>query len=405
MRVRTRLRQFSIISGIALGGISTYLYQVVIARVLGPIPYGLVASILAIMGVIGTVSSGLSPIAAKASLVEGSSNKAWRFDSDPLFRSTLVASLVAATFLSTIALLSGQDLRLGTGPLILTALYIPLATVFAISVGRLQGSRRLVEMTWISSASAVMKFLTIVPISALALGATSSIALSLIVAGLTAAAGVIVTRDISPGNAVFWDKKSVATIITFAAFWALANSDLVAVKVLSTDESAGIYAASVSLGRICVLLTVIYVQYRFTRFLHTFESQGQFTLTAVLSSILPVIFLGLSFVGIFYGFGNEITKIIYGSSYASATSLMVPQAILSILISANFVLINFLVIANSRLVVPAVFVAVVSSIFGYLFSGTDSFSKFAVLLFSNFLLMASSLFLLIAHKGKLRKVH
>lgn len=392
--MRTKSQKYLVLVGIAIGSVSTYLYQIFIARVLGPVPYGLVASIFAIMGVIGIVASGLSPISAKSTRSNDVSGYSWKFKTDLLFRTTLIATILLAAVASTIAISAGQYIRLGTLPLLLVSAYIPLAAVFAIAIGRLQGSNRLVQMTWISTGSALLKLLTVIPVYFLTLGATGSILLAILSAVFAVAVSIYVTKDLKSGNAIIWEKKSIGTIATLAAFWTLSNSDLVAVKVLSTDEDAGIYAASVSLGRICVVLTMIYVQYRFARFLSTFETFKSFDLKFIGNAMLPVLFLGAFFASMFYFAGGVLVRSLYGNAFEQTTTFLFLQAVLSILISVNFVALNLLIIAETRYYFPLLNAVLIATTFGYLASGTESSTKFMVILIANVVLFVGFILIL-----------
>lgn len=392
--MRTKSQKYLVLVGIAIGSVSTYLYQIFIARVLGPVPYGLVASIFAIMGVIGIVASGLSPISAKSTRSNDVSGYSWKFKTDLLFRTTLIATILLAAAASAIAFSAGQYIRLGTLPLLLVSAYIPLAAVFAIAIGRLQGSNRLVQMTWISTGSALLKLLTVIPVYFLALGATGSILLAILSAVFAVAASIYVTKDLKSGNAIIWERKSIITIATLAAFWTLSNSDLVAVKVLSTDEDAGIYAASVSLGRICVVLTMIYVQYRFARFLSTFENLKSFDLKFIGNAMLPVLFLGAFFASMFYFAGGVLVRSLYGNAFEQTTTFLFLQAVLSILISVNFVALNLLIIAEAKYYFPLLNAVLIATTFGYLASGTESSTKFMVILIANIVLFVGFILIL-----------
>lgn len=398
--MRSNFRQYILLAGISVGSLSTYLYQVAIARVLGPVPYGLVASIFAIMAVIGIVASGLSPIAAKSSKANVSNDRSWKIKEDVLFKTTLAASGLLVIGLVIFAVSAGQYVRLGTLPLVLVSAYIPIAAVFAIAVGRMQGSNQLGEMTWVSTGSAVLKLATILPVYFFTLGATGSVALSVISAALSVAIAMHITKDLKPGDAIIWDHKSIKTIVILTAFWTLSNSDLVAVKVLSTDESAGLYAAAVSLGRICVVLTIIYAQYRFSRFLTVHEMNKGFNSKFISGTLAPVLALGLAIMSIFVLAGESLTRLLYGSLFAEASNLLVSQAVLSILISINFVLLNLLIICEAKYSLAITIFAVLVASIGYLFSGVDAYSKFVVLLIANVILLIGFVWLLITTQRK-----
>jgi O-antigen/teichoic acid export membrane protein len=394
-----RLRKPLIIIGIVTGAVATYGYQIAIARVLGPEAFGLLATLLALMGVIGIVSSALSPIAAQSSANQGAGGSAWKLSDDRLFTTSLVATAVLAVILTVLAIFFGQALRLGTVPLSLVSIYIPLAAVFAIGIGRMQSSNALMGMTWISSSSAMLKLLSIIPISLFALGATSAIALTIVVSFVAVFAAMHLTRKVEPGNAIIWDQKSLATIISLTVFWTLTNSDLVAVKVLGTDIEAGYYAAAASLGRVSLILSTIYVQYRFYAFLKEANlSQGRLKLGFSLKSILPVALLGLLLSGIFFTFGHQLVSAIYGSTYSESDTFLAGQALLATLVSINYVLLNFLLILGAKHITSFLVLVTILTSVAYLSTGENAFQKLEILIVANAVLSCFFILRLFASK-------
>jgi len=394
MQIAKSLRKPLVLAGIGTGAVATYAYQVAIARVLGPEAFGLMATILAFMSIIGIVASGLSPIAAKSSFEEFSSKRVWKIEQDSLFRTSLYLTISIAVCLIAVSLFFGEALRLGRMPLILSALYIPMAAIFAIAVGRMQLGNKLMEMTWVSAGSASLKLLTILPIAYFTLGATSALLLLNVVSLFAVIAAVYVTRDGSPGRAILWDKRSLHTIIVLTIFWILSSSDLVAVKILSTDSDAGLYAAAVSLGRILIILSTIYVQYRFAQFILNLVERKAFSFRYLISETMPVVLLGFIIMFIFYFFGDELVHAIYGSLYLESESFLTAQAALAMLISINYLLLNFLIIRDSKFIFTVLICLTTTTAIAYLVSGTIAYTKLEILVISNLMLLSSICILL-----------
>jgi O-antigen/teichoic acid export membrane protein len=381
------LRKPLMILGIGLGTFATYSYQVLIARVLGPEAFGLLAALLALLGVIGIVASGLSPIAAQSSFEEIKSDRVWKFGQDQLFTTSLLATIALAGFFSFFAVFFGQPLRLGSVPLALVACYIPLAALYAIGVGRMQAANRLMEMTWLSAGSAMIKLLSIAPISLFALGATSAIALANVVSFVAVIAVMCATRNVNPGSATFWDRKSINTFFSITLFWTLSNSDLVAVKVLATDKDAGLYAAASSLGRVSLIMSLIYVQYRFHRLLKEYRQAGNsFSAIITVRAVFPVALLGLLLSGCFIIFGDKFVSIVYGPVYLGSSTYISYQAFLATIVSVNYVLLNLSLIAEARRIAPILSSITLLTIFAYLNSGDNAYAKLEILFIANVIL-------------------
>jgi O-antigen/teichoic acid export membrane protein len=387
------LRKPLMILGIGLGALATYSYQVLIARVLGPEDFGLLAALLALLGVIGIVASGLSPIAAQSSFEENKSKRVWKFGQDQLFTTSLLATIALAGFFSFFAVFFGQPLRLGSVPLVLVACYIPLAAIFAIGVGRMQASNRLMEMTWLSAGSGMIKLLSIIPISLFALGATSAIALVNVVSLGAVALAMYATRNVNPGSAIFWDRKSINTLFLITLFWTLSNSDIVAVKVLATDKDAGLYAASSSLGRVSLILSTIYVQYRFHKLLKEYrQADNSFSAIYAVQAVFPVALLGLLLSGCFFIFGDKLVLVVYGPAYSGGSTFLFYQAFLATIISVNYVLLNISLIAEIRRIAPILSCITLLTIFAYLNSGDNAYVKLEILFFANITLALALVF-------------
>lgn len=387
------LRKPLMILGIGLGALATYSYQVLIARVLGPEDFGLLAALLALLGVIGIAASGLSPIAAQSSFEENISERVWKFGQDQLFTTSLLVTVALAGIFSFFAIIFGQPLRLGSAPLTLVAWYIPLAAIFAIGVGRMQAANRLMEMTWLSAGSGMIKLLSIALISLFALGATSAIALVNVVSLGAVIAVMYATRNVSPGSAIFWERKSVNTLFLITLFWTLSNSDLVAVKVLATDRDAGLYAAASSLGRVSLILSTIYVQYRFHSLLKEYRQAGNsFSAIFTVRAVFPVALLGLLLSGCFFIFGDKLISVIYGSVYLGSSTYLPYQAFLATIVSVNYVLLTLSLLAEVRRIAPILSLVTLLTIFAFLNSGENAYVKLEILFFANVTLTLALVF-------------
>ena len=397
------LRKPLMILGIGLGALATYSYQVLIARVLGPEDFGLLAALLALLGVVGIVASGLSPIAAQSSFEENKSKRVWKFGQDQLFTTSLLATTALAGFFSFLAVFFGQPLRLGSVPLVLVACYIPLAAIFAIGVGRMQASNHLMEMTWLSAGSGMIKLLSIVPISLFALGATSAIALINVVSFGAVIVAMYATRNVNPGSAIFWDRKSINTLFLITLFWTLSNSDLVAVKVLATDKDAGLYAAASSLGRISLILSTIYVQYRFLKLLKAYRQAGNyFSANLTAQAVFPVASLGFLLSACLFIFGDRLVSVVYGPGYLGSSTFLFYQAFLALIISVNYVLLNLSLIAEIKRISTILSFITLLTIFTYLNSGDNAFAKLEILFFANLTLALALVFNLWFSQRKIR---
>ena len=397
------LRKPLMILGIGLGALATYSYQVLIARVLGPEDFGLLAALLALLGVVGIVASGLSPIAAQSSFEENKSKRVWKFGQDQLFTTSLLATTALAGFFSFLAVFFGQPLRLGSVPLVLVACYIPLAAIFAIGVGRMQASNHLMEMTWLSAGSGMIKLLSIVPISLFALGATSAIALINLVSFGAVIVAMYATRNVNPGSAIFWDRKSINTLFLITLFWTLSNSDLVAVKVLATDKDAGLYAAASSLGRVSLILSTIYVQYRFHKLLKAYRQAGNsFSANLTAQAVFPVASLGFLLSACLFIFGDRLVSVVYGPGYLGSSTFLFYQAFLALIISVNYVLLNLSLIAEIKRISTILSFITLLTIFTYLDSGDNAFAKLEILFFANLTLALALVFNLWFSQRKIR---
>lgn len=377
----------SILFGIGLGSLMTYGYQILVARILGPVNYGLMAAILAIVSVIGTIAAGVSPISAKSSRKVSGLPNSWKFKSDKLYRSTLLLSLIGGLLLALISVTAGQRLRLGVLPLVFVAGYVPIAFLFAIAIGRMQSLHRNLQLTWFSTFSAGLRFLTLVPMALLSLGVTGGTFLFLASSLVSLGIGIYLTRNIYSGEEVIWSKKSIATLVVFGSFWSFTNSDVVAIKVLSGDHEAGTYAASVSIGRILVVLTTIWVQYKFASYLRHLEEPQMPHVRFVIGSILPVLCIGILTTLIFSFFSMHLIHAIYGVEFIDSAGYVVKQALVAIVISINYILVNILVIEGSIALVPAIVMTWVATLVAYQLTPLTLASKFETFFLANVVLL------------------
>lgn len=249
-------------AGIAIAilvmNVSTYGFQIVAARALGPAAYGAVASLMALLLVVAVVQLGLQATAAR------------RIAANPddvsviapaMLRLSVRASLALALLLLIASPLVWQVLRLeGIEPAILVAISVAPLTMVGGQAGILQGERRWLALGVLYLAMGVPRLLfgtlfiladpnETAAMLGVTLGAFTSVAVGwwLLRADEHHADG----RTDSLRHQV---KESARNTVALLAFFTLSNADIVVARNVLDEHDAGLYAGGLILTKAVLFL-------------------------------------------------------------------------------------------------------------------------------------------------------
>jgi O-antigen/teichoic acid export membrane protein len=241
---------------IVVMNVATYAFQMVAARLMGPNQYGALASLLALLLVVGVLQLGLQAAAARR--IAASPDAVGQVERG-ILRIAYVSSLALCAVLLVLSPVIEHVLRLDSiYPALLVAIgAIPL-TIMGAQAGILQGERRWRPLALVYLAAGVPRLaigtvaLLIRPTEGSAMAAvTLSWFAPVLIGWFTLRKG---NRAEDPGSL----RPMIAEIwhgsFALLAFFALSNVDIVIARNVLTDRDSGLYAAGLILTKAVLFL-------------------------------------------------------------------------------------------------------------------------------------------------------
>jgi O-antigen/teichoic acid export membrane protein len=246
----------------AVMNLSTYAFQIIAARLLGPTEYGAVASLMALLMVIAVLQLGLQATAAR------------RISAEPAHVSQIEGVILRVTYRASLALgavmliaapLVWQLLRLDSiVPAILLAVAAVPLTVMGGQAGILQGERRWVPLGLIFLAVGVPRAVigTIcILVSRTETSAMFGVMLGLFVPAVVGWFALRGQRDHShprvhsdDHTAIPIARETMVGSLALLAFFVLSNADIVIARNVLDSQEAGLYAGGLILTKAVLFL-------------------------------------------------------------------------------------------------------------------------------------------------------
>ena len=249
-------------AGIAIAilgmNIATYGFQIVAARALGPAEYGAVASLMALLLVVGVVQLGLQATTARRIAADPD---AVRVIAPAMLRLSARASLGLAVLLLAASPLVWQLLRLdGIVPALLVALSAAPLTMVGGQAGILQGERRWLALGVLYLAMGVPRLL----FGTLAILADPDETAAMLGVTLGAFTAVVVGWWLLRSDAHHDDGSTVSlrqkateasrNTVALLSFFALSNADIIVARNVLDEHDAGLYAGGLILTKAVLFL-------------------------------------------------------------------------------------------------------------------------------------------------------
>lgn len=243
----------------AVMNVGAYAFQMVAARLLGPVPYGAIAAVMNVLLIVGVVQLGFQATAARR--IASDPQHAARVQHEILVVAVRVA-LGLGMVLALAAPLLDHFLKLGGvgSALMLAAASVPL-TIMGAQAGILQGERRWLPLAWLYLSVGVTRIalgVVFLMVSPTAFGGMSAVALSLIVPvaiGWWALRGRPAPQEhTTRHSARALLREAVHSSQALLAFFVLANVDVLIARAILPEHEAGLYAAGVILSKAVLFL-------------------------------------------------------------------------------------------------------------------------------------------------------
>ncbi|MBU3956776.1 oligosaccharide flippase family protein [Patescibacteria group bacterium] len=365
-------------AGNMFANFGNYLYHLLMGRMLGPIDYGILASLISFSYLISIPVNSLSLVVVKyVSALRGKKDFGTIFYFYSWLNKKLVIfSLAGFLLLIIISPLIASFLHLKSIlPLLLIITSSLVGVYFMVNVTTLQGFLRFGLMSISGAVQVVLKLgiaVLLVYLGWKVLGAVLAFLVSALIGYLLTAFFVrrLFERKKERKKTINSQeivRYAVPVFFSTLAFTSLYTTDIVLVRHFLPAQEAGFYAALATLGKIIFFASspIIMVMFPMVSERHA-NGKKYINLLSLSLGLVLLTCLGIS--GIYFLFPKLMINILYGRQYLSASPYLFLFAIFLSLYSLSSLLVNFyLSVKKVKVVVLPVIAAAAQVILIFLF--------------------------------------
>lgn len=364
-------------TGNLFSSFGNYLYHLLMGRMLGPIDYGVLSSLISIFYLLGIPMAAFVLVIVKyVSALRGKKrleavNYFYRWINRKALIFGLIGFLIFLIFSSWISSFLHLESNLF---LIIVGLASFIGIFSSINLATLQGFLRFSWYTIVGIVSVVVKLvlaIVLVYLSYRALGAILAILVGTIVSFVLAscyAKKIIGEKEEAQGfNGREVVSYALPVFFSILAFTSLYTTDIVLVRHFLSPQEAGFYAALATLGKIIFFASnpITMVMFPMVSERHA-NGKKYLDLLSLSLGLVFLVCLGIS--GIYFLFPELMIGILYGSQYLPASPYLWLFATFLSLYSLSSLLVNFhLSIKKVKVVILPLIAAVIQVIFVSLF--------------------------------------
>lgn len=353
--------------GSLIASFGNYLYHLLMGRMLGPIDYGILSSLISISYLLGIPMAAFVLVIVKyVSALRGKKQLATvNFFYKLVNRKMLIFGSIGFLIFLIFSSWISSFLHLESNVLLILIGLASFIGIFSlINLATLQGFLRFGWYTIIGIVSVVVKLIlaiVLVYLSYRVLGAILAILMGAVVSYLLAlfyAKKIIGTKEEREGvSGKEVISYALPVFFSILAFTSLYTTDIILVRHFLSAQEAGFYAALATLGKIIFFASspVILVMFPMVSERH---ANGKKYINLLNLSLGLVLLTCLGISGVYFLFPKLMINILYGSQYLSASPYLFLFAIFLSLYSLAYLLVNFyLSIKKVKVVILPVIVA------------------------------------------------
>jgi len=338
-----------------------YLYHLLMGRILGPVNYGILASIFSILYMVSIVPQSTSFTIVKFISSSKSKDEAATIYSSVnkfIFWFSIAVSLLIVLFSTSIS----RFLKIENNILIvLVAPILFFSLITLVNQASSQGLLRFLGVVIPNLVSAVVKLvvgLLFIYLGLSVLGAIWAVVLGSLLAFWVSLPYVRNLTKIKV-NTVY-DLKPILTyafpvLLQALAFTSLFTTDVILVKHFFSPHDAGIYAALSTLGKIIFFASSPITATMFP-IVSGKKAKGENYIRIFTLSLMATLAVSLAVVVFYSFFPNIAIGILYGKAYLQASTQLIWMGFFILLYSLAYLLINFVLsLGKTKIVVlPAI---------------------------------------------------
>ena len=334
------------VGGNMVVNVVNYAYHLIMGRVLGPVNYGVLASIFSILYLISVVPSSASVSIVKfisSAKGNGEVYSVYRSLSRFVFILAGVTSLVFMTFSPFVAKFLRIE-NISIVAMVSFVLFFSLITL--VNQASSQGLLKFSGLVVPNLVSAVVKLglgITLVLLGWSVFGAIFAVVVGAVLSYLYSR--WFIKRVLTGKSSKFFNLKpffkySIPVLVQAFAFTSLFTTDLILVKHFLPEFEAGIYAALSTLGKIIFFAVSPIVGTMFP-IVAGRKSRGESYEKVFLFSFVITLAISSLVVVFYWLFPNIAIGVLYGKAYLSAKSDLVWMGIFILFYTLANILVNF----------------------------------------------------------------
>lgn len=346
--------------GTMVANFGSYLYHLVLGRMLGPQSYGTLESVISLGYLIFILINTLTLVVAKFTAdLKGKNNYVgiawlWRY----FLKQTFYFSVIVFMLIVLISPSAAKFLHLDSyWPIILIAGLFVVSALANVYRAVLQGTQNFLQLTVSHIGETSLKMLAAMVLVYLGLGVNGAV-LALIVGAAVglwladrALIGIKNKRASKPEFHIYSALKfSLPVLLANLCFTSLYTSDIILVKHFFPAYEAGLYASLAVLGKVIYFATSSIPAVVFPMAAES-HSQGNNPHRILKSSFLIVLAVDIVAVLVYSLWPQLMIKVLFGDHYLEAAGLMVRMGIFIALYSLAYLMVNYLLSINQVKVV------------------------------------------------------
>jgi len=351
-----------------ISAVLNFFYNVIVGRYLGPDSFGLLASLMSILGIFTIGTSGFQIATAKEIAKNKTGKSLLLFDrwTVKIISFGVISVLIFLLFSPFIARLLNTSIYISAS-ICLSGL---AASLFSVAVGRLQGASKFVEWQLWGVFSTLLKLLGGLILALLGLS-VFFFPISLALIALVVAFLIIYrTRTYGKVNLRFRSSAVISSSISMTLLWIITQFDIIFSRSQFSMNESGLYAAAATLSKsipVAVGLAGAIMLPKVAKKTH----EGKTSNKEILSLALVSFSIGSLMVLVAILFRVPLILNLFGSQYSGATEILLLSAISSIPWCVTVALVQALLGSHEKQVSVILAIGTIGSIAcAYVFAST-----------------------------------
>ncbi len=366
-------------SAIMIGGsmavnVINYAYHLVVGRMLGPVNYGVLASLFSILYIVAIVPTSTSVAVVKFISSAETDKSAGRIYF-AINKLVLIIAFILAIALLFVSPFIASFLHINNVFLVILIspiLFFSLITL--VNQATSQGLLKFMGFVLPNMASSVIKIVLGVLLIALGysvLGAMYGVLLGGVLAYFVSLPYIrkLVKSDVGSVDYDIYPflRYSLPVLLQALAFTSLFTTDIILVKHFLSPFNAGIYAALSTLGKIIFFASSPISSVMFPVVSGRVAKGGKYK-KIFWASFGATLFISLFIVSLYYLFPNLAIGVLYGNAYLSASEDLIWMGFFILVYTLAVLLVNFsLSIGRTRVIIFPVVAALSQIVFIWIF--------------------------------------